>query len=337
MIALVDSVGWDGPEPDVACVVSTYRRPEHLDGLLESLARQDLGTGSFEVVIVDNGSVDATWDRLVAAAAATPLRLRVIRLNANRGPGGGRNAGFAHVRAPLVAITDDDCLPEPGWLGGLLAVAASDVVVVQGRTLPERPPGPWDHTQHLEGPTPWFETCNVAYRHDALADVGGFDEADPLTARAGGGRAFGEDALLAHRLLARGGSAVFAPDAIVRHRVVPGRWRDHARGAAAMVGFPGLVDRLGAETAQLHRGVFLNPDRAVVDLAVVAVVVAGAAGRPWPLLATLPWARRRWPRAVAAAGGRLGAVPVLAGIAVADAIGAGALAVGSVRHRRLVL
>ena len=79
-------------------------------------------------------------------------------------------------RSPsIVAFTDDDCLPSPGWLRTGLAAFNEDVVGVAGKLIV-----PLDHT-----PTDYeynasmlskaeFITANCFYRFDALAMVGGF-------------------------------------------------------------------------------------------------------------------------------------------------------------------
>src|SRR5207253_637370 len=92
-----------------AVVVSTFNRAHYLPELIACLDAQTLR--DFEVVIVDNGSTDET----------PTLGLATLRLDVNRGPGGGRNAGVAASSAPIIVITDDDCLPSPTWLERLVA------------------------------------------------------------------------------------------------------------------------------------------------------------------------------------------------------------------------
>src|SRR5580704_7146127 len=114
---LACSPSWaNGPTPRIAAVVSTYRRPEFLAGLIAALNEQSLPLEEFEIVIVDNGSTDSTWSALCDLVRSAPTRMAVTTLEANRGPGGGRNHAISLVRAPYLAITDDDCLPTSGWL-----------------------------------------------------------------------------------------------------------------------------------------------------------------------------------------------------------------------------
>ncbi len=340
MIDVASSATWHGAEPSIAALISTYQRPGFLPELIAALEAQDLPFDAYEVVVVDNGSADHTWDELTELVAATSMRAVVVRLDTNHGPASGRNAGAAHVRAPLIAITDDDCLPTPGWLRNVKLAFAGGAEVVQGAVHGD-PAGigsmaPWDHTIWVTSPTPFFETCNVSYRRSAFERVGGFDEDDPLLHPASG-RAFGEDACLAWEVQRTGGAADFAPNALVHHRCIPSDYAHWLADQRQLEGFPGLARRSPLVARWLHRGVFLDARSAQFDLAVVAVAGAALARRPWPLIAASPWLWRRWRQARHLARSRRGAPGILARLAWSDAVGLAAMARGSVRHRRVVL
>jgi glycosyltransferase involved in cell wall biosynthesis len=334
---VVSSRAWErDPAPEVTVVVSSYRRRDYLAGLVSALQAQH-GAPPYEVVVVDNGSDDGTWPVLSALVTASPIPMAALRLATNVGPGPARNRAVALGRGQLLALTDDDCLPTPGWLAGLVAAFADpQVSVAQGRTEPEPgpAPGPWARSVWVTGPTVWFETCNVAYRRTAYDAVGGFDEADPAFARERGGRPFGEDAWLGGRVVARSGRSAFVPEAVVRHRWLPGSYRDHLAERRHMRGFPALAARLPAVADSCWHGIFLSRRTAAVDLAVMSAVTALTTRRPALLLGTLPWLRTAWGPARA----RRGSLPLrLAQGAGADLMGLAALAEGSVRHRRVVL
>jgi hypothetical protein len=266
--------------------------------------------------------------------------MAALRLPANRGPAPGRNAGVAASRAPLVAITDDDCLPTPGWLRGIRAAFAGGAEVVQGAVRADPSTvdrmGPWDHTIWVSPPTPFFETCNVAYRRTAFDRAGGFDEDDPLL-HPPSGRAFGEDACLAWEVQRTGGRAAFAADAVVHHRCIPSTYERWLADQRELVGFPGLARRSPLVARMFVGGVFLSRRSACFDLAVGGVTAAVLLRRPWPALLTLPWARMRWADAVRVGRSRRAAPALLARLAWSDAVALGSLVRGSVRHRRLVL
>jgi glycosyltransferase involved in cell wall biosynthesis len=330
---LLRSAAWaEGPSPEVSVVVSTFGREQLLPGLLDALDRQETVV-PFEVVVADNGSPDRTWDVLAAHSRRTAVAFTAVRAGENRGAGGGRNLAVARSRGGVLAFTDDDCLPTPHWVERIAApFAEAEVTVVQGRTEPEPgpAPGPWARSMWVTGPTPWLETCNLAFRRTGYDAAGGFDEQPPGAGR----RAFGEDTELGHRVLARGGRRVFADGAVVHHRWRPGTFADHLAERRVMRGFPRLAARVPAVRAACWGGVFLSRRTAAVDLAVASVVVAAASRRPAALLGAMPWLRTAWGPARA----RRGPLPLrLAQAAAADLAGLAALAQGSVEHRRLLL
>jgi glycosyltransferase involved in cell wall biosynthesis len=296
-----------------AVVVSTYNRADYLRDLVKCLDAQTLPREQFEVVIVDNGSTDETPD----------TGLATLRLEDNRGPGGGRNAGVAATSAPIVVFTDDDCLPTPTWLEHLLPVFDDpDVVVVQGRVDPDPTTrdqmGPFDHTISVHASTPFFETANVAYRRDVFHKVGGFRERT--------GRAFGEDALLGAAALAHGERA-YVDVAVVQHRCIGRTFKQHLADQRRLREFPSLP---------LVQTGFLNRTTALFDLGVLGVVLA----LRWriALVLALPWLARRLRMARWYTGTDVTRLPrILAKYAVSDAVTFASLAEGSARYRRVLL
>ena len=211
-----------GPVPRVSVVVATHNRARQLGELLDGLSAQTLGPDRFEVVVVDDGSTDGTDPVLAAAAAEGRVRLRVVTRAVPGGPATARDEGWRAAAAPLIAFTDDDCVPEPGWLeAGIAASRGDDSVLVQGRTEP--PDGEFEGLGRFEQPftrtirvrelDPAFQTCNVFYSRSLLERVGGFDAA--AFGRAPGG----EDSDLAWRAIEAGARPVFCDDAVVRHAV----------------------------------------------------------------------------------------------------------------------
>ena len=70
----------------------------------------------FEVIVIDDGSTDGTWEWLAAEAARDP-RIVPVRRRADHGVSAARNAGIALARAPLVGFLDADDV----WLAGRIA------------------------------------------------------------------------------------------------------------------------------------------------------------------------------------------------------------------------
>lgn len=192
---------------ELSVVVATFNQSGLLVNLLASLKAQTLDPARFEVVVVDDGSTDAT--PRVLEAAGMP-NLRALR-HANRGPAVSRNRGAAASRGAVIAFTDTDCEPAPDWAEQLLAAFARhpDCRGIEGavHTVPEAV-GPFTHqVENVTGGA--YCTANMAYRRAAFDAVGGFDED------------FGyghEDTDLAIRV---GGPLPFAPEARVVHPPVP--------------------------------------------------------------------------------------------------------------------
>lgn len=312
--------------PHVTVVVPTYNRPQLLARLLAALEEQKVEV-DFEVIVVDNASNTDTADVLDAVQASTSLDLIRLRIGSNRGPAPARNAGWRQARGEIVAFTDDDCIPDPGWLATGIAYFERDATlgVLQGKTLadPAVPVRRWAATQRIEQPTPYFEACNIFYRRDVLEATGGFAE---------GFGYYCEDTALGWAVVFAGWNRGFADDALVHHDVsYPGLAWFLRRGfmygnfAAIVRREPRLRKRL------LWAGLFLRPRTAAFALAVLGIVLGTF--RREALVLTLPYLvtyRRPQRMALWAIRAQLEATAFDASIFIG-------LVRGSVRHRTLVL
>jgi glycosyltransferase involved in cell wall biosynthesis len=217
------------PPPRISVVVSSYQRPLQLARLLRALNEQTLPFVDYEVIAVDNGSGPETALALLRARGQLGLHLQTIRHESTLGPAGGRNSGWRRAAAPLIAFTDDDCVPAPDWLERLLAATAPAAgsqtpTIIQGRTepFPEQMAGA-RHTLFarivsVRAADGRYETCNIVYPRALLEQVGGFDER--FVPRGIGARPVGEDTDLGWRARAAGAETRFAPEALVYHDVV---------------------------------------------------------------------------------------------------------------------
>jgi glycosyltransferase involved in cell wall biosynthesis len=310
----------------ISVVISTYNRSHSLEKTLSALAVQSYDPNEYEVVVVDNGSADATQEVVAQMTRQYPTRrFRCERLERNVGPTGGRNKGLLEAAGKMVALTDDDCLPDRDWLRNAMPYFEDPRVGgVEGWT--DKPP---DETASLFAQYPRnvrggkFPTCNMFYRSALLAEIGGFDPHFDRQAY------FREDSDLAFGVLERGYQIVFAPDVKVFHPVHPGsawRWVREARrlvndglllkkhpclyrerigslwsraeGVAMMAGL-GLVGSLGAQSWIASLGTFAVLT-ATSQYALIQTYLKGArfSLREWGAASAvswlLPWAKSYW-------------------------------------------
>ncbi|MBV9291703.1 MAG: glycosyltransferase [Frankiales bacterium] len=301
------------------CVVVKDRR-ELMLRCLDSIVTQFHAAA--EIVVVDNGSTDGTFEAMAEAAGTVP-NLRVVQDTGTLGR--ARNTAVRTATCDIVAFTDSDCTAEPDWLSaGLAPFADEEVGVVQGRTVPEHPPvARWSATQDIAEPSGLFEACNVFYRRRALISAGGFDEEVGF---------FGEDTAAGWSVLRAGWRDGWAPDAVVSHVVTTPGLGWHLRRARGYANWPSLLRRFPERRDLLWHGLFLRRRSAETDLALAGAVTAILLRRPEPLAALLPFAWRHRPRGV-----NRRALADSAGAAAFDLAVSAALLHGSLRERTPVL
>jgi glycosyltransferase involved in cell wall biosynthesis len=167
------------PRQRVALIVTVLDEAGTLDGLLESIARQTRPPD--EVVVVDGGSTDGTWDLLESWTTRLPVRCV-------RAPGAsiarGRNLAVEAATGELIAVTDAGVRLQPDWLAELLAELTSDVDVVSGffkadsGTTFEKAMGATvlPAVEDIDWGTFLPSSRSVLFRRSAWAAVGGYPE-----------------------------------------------------------------------------------------------------------------------------------------------------------------
>jgi len=86
--------------------------------------------------------------------------------------------GWLSAKSPLIAFTDDDCIPQKNWLASFLNAYQNDTTVAfTGYTQVPLPMNPTDHALNTKGlEHAEFITANCACTKSALVKIGGFDE-----------------------------------------------------------------------------------------------------------------------------------------------------------------
>ena len=287
--------------PEISVVVCTYRRAEKLPACLEALARQTIRERA-EVIVVDDGPDDATAD------VAGRYDVQLLQHTHNRGPAAARNTGIHAASAPVVAFTDDDCVPASGWMEALLEPYARPGVVAVGgliealrtETIVHRYLAESNRLAPLElelgqstsllhhacqyikrnlrrtqtepGTRPVFSLvgANSSFRRDALFDVGLFDDDIDF--------AGGEDEDLCRRVRERfpGDELVFTSHAVVAHDYC-GELRDTLRRSYQY----GRASARGCLTHESQSPTLFPAP------ALVATLLALGSRRPWALAAAV--------------------------------------------------
>lgn len=215
--------------PPISVVVCTRDRPLSLERCLQALAQLDYPT--YEVVVVDNCSRDATVTQVVARSG-----FRYVRED-NPGLDWARNRGIKEAKYDIVVFIDDDALAAPGWLRGVAqGFEDPEIMAVTGVVLPAEIETPAQNDFERYGgmskgfvgktircdelndralfwASNWGVGANMAFRRPLFETIGDFDVAlDVGTPTNGAG-----DIEFFYRAVAAGYALRYEPAAMVRH------------------------------------------------------------------------------------------------------------------------
>ncbi|MEZ5320115.1 MAG: glycosyltransferase [Vicinamibacterales bacterium] len=221
--------------PFVSVIIPVFNDARRLRGCLDALEQQTYPADRYEVVVVDNGSTDRPESVVAAHAHAVCVR------EPRPGSYAARNAGLARAKGEVLAFTDADARPEPGWLEhGVRRLGALEGDGMVGGRLEcvfDRQGTPnfaerfdavtYLRQQHYVERQHFAATANMFATRAVFDRVGGF-RADLFSSgdaewgtrvhRAGFPQAYADDAVVAHR--ARGSVWKI----IALHRRLLGGW-----------------------------------------------------------------------------------------------------------------
>jgi GT2 family glycosyltransferase len=207
------------------------------------LAAQGGGRVDMEILVLDNGSVDGTWDALGKAYRHDP-RVRLMRSETGLGYAGGNNHAAATARGDLLLFLNDDCVVEEGCLDALVTeLTASPGVGVLQCAVAVEDGSNWDTLGHFldlwgfvhamdadrSGALPprryplfGASGAALAVRRALFEQLGGFDDRMQFLF---------EETDLCWRTLLSGAEVAGSVQAVVRHRQLA-RYRTALRRSA---------------------------------------------------------------------------------------------------------
>lgn len=219
----------------ISVMIATRDRAPVLAQTLDALQAQQYPADDLEIVVVDNASVDDTR-AVVERAARGPVAVRYL-YEGRSGKSHALNTAVTRVRGDLLALTDDDVLPAPGWIAAFArAFADTGADYAAGRIFPlwEAPPPSWMSPPLYGvlavpdgGPVrlPLGKDtneqimpigANMAVRRAVVDRIGGWN---PSLGKIQASLRTGEDHEFALRMVSAGYRGVYEPEAWVRHRV----------------------------------------------------------------------------------------------------------------------
>ncbi len=213
----------DNNFPNISIIVPVLNAERYIDLCIKSLINQNYPKGRYEIIIVDNGSVDDTVN--ILNRYYEYCRNIKILYESNKGSYSARNTGIKNSKGDIIAFTDSDCIVSENWIRELSKGFISDNIgcVVgavhsyqdnthQSDTLVEKFSKNKDIMSQERTLNsnflPYGETANVAFRKNVLYHIGYFDE----IFKSGG------DADIAWRMqLQTTYKLVYCPESIVEH------------------------------------------------------------------------------------------------------------------------
>lgn len=162
----------------LSIIIPTFNRASTLRRTVQALLCQDSGAQDCEIIVVDDGSSDNTFQVVSDLTGMSPIEVRYLHQE-NRGAGAARNHGLREARGDIILFVDDDIVGVPSMLAEHLRyhrLYPSPTVAVLGRVVlaPQIPPTPlnlrhliyrWDSiTDGQELTWQYFMTCNISLK-----------------------------------------------------------------------------------------------------------------------------------------------------------------------------
>lgn len=193
----------------ISVIIPAFNEAKNIARCLDSLSRQEGKRSECEIIVVDDGSTDATRE------IARGRRVRLLE-QANAGAAAARNRGAQSAQGEIVLFIDADCEASPNWICAMTAPFSESIVVGVGgmkqtrqrNFVPQFIQMEFDFRYDQVGAhryIDFIDSGTAAYRRDVFLDNNGFDTT----------LMDAEDVELSFRLSEQGAKMAFARDAIV--------------------------------------------------------------------------------------------------------------------------
>jgi cellulose synthase/poly-beta-1,6-N-acetylglucosamine synthase-like glycosyltransferase len=199
----------DNATPKVSIIVATYNSQDTIEECLKSILAQNYPADSFEVIVMDGGSKDAT----VKLAQQFPIKVVSIRLNAPA----AYNYAMKIAAYPILGFIDADAKVEPEWLNKITPhLSDPKVAGVSGSIETWNQDNPWaksigyelkNRYRRIGKYTGRIATMNLLLKKAVINEAGGWDEKLPSQ----------YDTDLGFRISAKGYKIAYEPSAVCYH------------------------------------------------------------------------------------------------------------------------
>ena len=172
--------------PRISVIIPAFEAEEHLSACLRGLEEQTADPKSYEVIVVDDHSLDGTLD------VARDGGARTVQHESNRGAAAARNSGAQEARGELLLFLDSDVVPETGLIATVLELFPEGLQRPQAATgrYSATPANDtrfarykalwtwycWQQSAHQRGQSSHIQGALAIIRADLFDELGGFDE-----------------------------------------------------------------------------------------------------------------------------------------------------------------
>ena len=123
-------------QPTTTVIIPAFNAQDTIDLCLEALIKQVGLDFDLEILVVDDGSTDATVEHIKSFQKQkfpANINIKLLLQEKNQGPATARNRGAEEATGEILLFTDSDCIPESNWVSEmLLPFQSEEVSAVKG-------------------------------------------------------------------------------------------------------------------------------------------------------------------------------------------------------------